>query len=365
MIDDWRNFKDFKIVTFSGYKKNDVINAFLKGIDSKNTETACNWLIECILSGYTKEIWDKLSLYYSKNIHINNIAMIKLTYKKNICLNKHFKHKTMDDILMLRNNQSVINIMIVYTILLISSPLNIKYANVKIKKEDFNLNNLQSKLQSQMNILPDNIVNLNEPPELQLICNEILHHLQSKLNCYDKIVYWIHWIIEWEKINIKNKISWEINMRNVDVKDKYKNDIIWIIWDLIKLETDKKNKFIKENVDYLYKLYIDDFDKNKRNKRLPYILNCVSLLSCNIKENDLIKNSVNIIQAQCNYHNIINSKKIYEKKGLINKSIEKIVKKEKKEKNQMNVGEKTSEEKTIHKLKDFNDIDRLLILNNI
>ena len=154
-------------------------------------------------------------------------------------------------------------------------------------------------------------------------------------------------------------------MRNVEVKDKYKNDIIWIIWDLIKLETDKKNKFIKENVDYLYKLYIDDFDKNKRNKRLPYILNCVSLLSCNIKENDLIKNSVNIIQAQCNYHNIINSKKIYEKKGLINKSIEKINKKEKKEKNQKSIGEKTSEEKTIHKLKDFNDIDRLLILNNI
>ncbi len=57
-----------------------------------------------------------------------------------------------------------------------------------------------------MNILPDNIVNLNDPPELQLICNEILHHLQSKLNCYDKIVYWIHWIIEWEKINIKKII---------------------------------------------------------------------------------------------------------------------------------------------------------------
>ena len=41
-----------------------------------------------------------------------------------------------------------------------------------------------------------------------------------------------------------------------------------------------------------------------------------------------------------------NGFQIYEKKGLINKSIEKIVKKEKKEKNQMNVGEKTSEEKT-------------------
>ena len=56
-------------------------------------------------------------------------------------------------------------------------------------------------------------------------------------------------------------------------------------------------------------------------------------------------------------------KKIYEKKGLINNSIEKI---DKKEKNQKNVCEvKTSEEKTSHKLKDFNDIDRLLILNNI
>ena len=48
-ITDTRDLSSFKHKTFSGYKKNDVINAVLKSIETKKVENACNWCCECII----------------------------------------------------------------------------------------------------------------------------------------------------------------------------------------------------------------------------------------------------------------------------------------------------------------------------
>tara|TARA_B110001469_G_scaffold127596_1_gene149170 strand:+ start:4455 stop:5555 length:1101 start_codon:yes stop_codon:yes gene_type:complete len=365
MINDYRLKSDFKNCTFSGYKKIDVMNALFKCLDSKNIESSCNWLIECILSGYTPEIWERLCIYYCTNVHINNINLLEHTYNTNIKINKLIHKKNYIEILNLRNNQTCYNLLISYILLLITTPLNIKYTNnIKIKKEDFNLHNLQLKLQANMNILPDNIVNINEPPEIKLIINEIYYHLESSLNSRDKVIYWINWILEWEKINIKNKINWDINSRHVNVLEKYKKDIIWIIWETINIISNKKSKFIKKNINTLYSMYIINYDKNKRNKRLPYLFLCVSILSCNVKKKELINNLSSLIQAQCNYHMIIQSKKIHEKNNILNieNNIQELNKKSYKKNKKEEQNEKT--EKIKDKLSDFNELDKILFFSS-
>ena len=67
-IIDNRSIISFKKETFSGYKKNDVFKALLKSIESKKIENSLNWLVECIISGYIIELWDKLLLYISYSI---------------------------------------------------------------------------------------------------------------------------------------------------------------------------------------------------------------------------------------------------------------------------------------------------------
>ena len=59
-IIDTRNLESFKKISFSGYKKNDVINAVLKSIEIKKVENACHWTTECIISGYTLLLWEKM-----------------------------------------------------------------------------------------------------------------------------------------------------------------------------------------------------------------------------------------------------------------------------------------------------------------
>ncbi len=60
-------------------------------------------------------------------------------------------------------------------------------------------------------------------------------------NGYEKSIYWIIWIIEWEKMNKKKLNNWTINERNKDVKSKYRTDVIWLIWELIFLELYNKD----------------------------------------------------------------------------------------------------------------------------
>ena len=76
-INDDRPSDSFKKKTFSGFKKNEIINAVLKSIETKKIENACNWLTECLCSGYIEETWQKL-LCFSSNIITSKIISLQL-----------------------------------------------------------------------------------------------------------------------------------------------------------------------------------------------------------------------------------------------------------------------------------------------
>lgn len=89
---------------------------------------------------------------------------------------------------------------------------------------------------------------------------------------------------------------------------------------------------------------------------------CISLLSCKIKSKNLIDDLSHLIQAQCNYHMIIESKKIYEKNDIKLETLtNKIVKNQKQ--NSKKQQTKLENEKTKNLLEEFNEIDRLLLQN--
>lgn len=357
MIRDKRDSKQFKQKTFSGYKKSDVRQALCKSLDSKNVESSCNWLLECLLSGYIRETWEYICLYYCQFVHVNNPELLRYIHQKHKLVQQMCHGLSMDQCIELRNNQTLLQCMISTIVCMIQTSINVKYSLPKIKREDFQLANLQMKLHSQMNILPDNIVRFNEPPELKLVMNEIYYHLQSKLNAFDKISYWIYWILEWERINRKNKIAWNLQMRQVDVPDRYKSDVIWILWDTVQTYVNKQTKQLKQDFQILYTMYCDQFDRSKRKKRIPYLLNIISLCTTKQKLIPLYKKLPELIQSQCNYYSIIESKKIYEQ--LSDTNIESTIKKNKiqqlPKKSKINI----IEEQTKQKLEDFNEIDRM------
>ena len=230
----------------------------------------------------------------------------------------------------------------------------------KLKDADFNFDAISKRFTATIYILPGNFIHFNEPEELKLVMNEIYTHLKNKIGGYEKALLWTFWIIEWEKRNIKAKNDWHIDNRDVDVQDKFKADLVWILWELIILETQNRDNFIKKQILSLYELYKFQYTSRKRNKRLPYLYQSICYLTHNININiPLIFDKTIYIQACINNNQMFKTKKINEHKDIVkDKEIDKKPLPQKKVETRMET------EKTLDKLKIFNDLDPIMNSKN-
>ena len=359
-INDKRSLECMKIKTFSGYKKNDVIKMVLKCIDSGKIEEACHWTTECLLSGYTFTLWEKLLIYGCSVIHINNPNLPCYLVRKNMVLYNQVKRlnakKIKDIVLLIRNSQMVRNLFIdVVTTLATSSKKKRydKYPKIN-KQEDFQFHNIQKRLCAPMNILPSHIIHFNDPDELKIIMNEIFTMLKNKQFGYDRACYWMMWLIEWDTLHKKKKNNLYIDERNVpEINKKYRNNIVWILWEIIEEEMNLRNESqITKQIKDLKQLYLFEFTIGKRNIRLPYLFYAVGYLTHTINFKIPIRLSYPIfIQVQGNINKLFLQKKMFEQNDIIVQPKEKPKKKKK----------DVSVEIVQDKISIFNEIDSLIM----
>ena len=361
IIEDDREIESFKVKTFSGFKRTDVIKAVLKSIESKKIEQVCHWTTECIISGYIIQLLEKLIIYSSKVICVNNPKLPSYILNKLLILQNQINRldiNSKNGILLLRNSQMVRNMFFDIIVTLLISPKSKKYDKYpKINiNDDFKSENIQKRLFSQMNILPDNIIKFNDPDELKIFINEIFSLTKNEQFGYDKCCYWILWLIKWEELHKKNKQFFDIHERDIkEVDKKYRKNIIWVVWETIfeAMKIKKNNKIIKE-IKSLFSIYTHNFTLSKRNTRLPIVFNAIAYLTNTINFNIPLRNdSILLIQSQSNVNKMFMAKKIYEQKNK-NKINDSKYKKSKKKKN-INV------EIMEDKINIFNEVDNLFL----
>ena len=348
IIIDSRELSDLKKKSFCGYKKKDVFNILIKSIETNKIENACNWITECILSGYIMDIWEKLIQVSSKIININSPNLpLFLDIKNNYFFN-YIKHYDKNNILELRNDQIIRNLLFCIITIISLSPKSKRYDNYpKIRVKEINTSYLQKRLIATSIILPNNFIKFNEPSELRIFINELYFHLRNQIGGYENSMFWIQFIIEWEKKQ-KKIGSWSIELREIEgVNKKYCSDLIWILWELILLESQTRNNNVRIQINSLFNLYKHNYNISKKFQRLPLLYNSIGYLTHIISfKIPVISDLSIIIQTQCNVNNIFKLKKEYEDKKVIQKGKQRI---------KINV----TKEKCLDKLSIFNDLDNI------
>ena len=289
-INDSRMIKDFKEQVFGGYKLSAASAALDKALLEDKVEPALHWGLQLILSGTVQPLWNKLITIACKVINIYNPTLPEFLYNKNQAWLKITDNPryTKDNILTLRNHPTVRLLLAeIITVIAISKKRKLNVLP-RIKKEEFIIDNFKSKLAAKDNSLVDGVLQDGDPAEIRIAANEMAYQLYH--GNLTNTLYWLNWILEWEKINTKKYGKYECASRiTPDVDGKFYKDVVWLIWAVINrvrgLKFTITGGSINTQIEYLWKMYCFRFTPGTRARKLPLIIWAILYMIENVDMN--------------------------------------------------------------------------------
>uniref|UniRef100_A0A6C0LX55 Uncharacterized protein n=1 Tax=viral metagenome TaxID=1070528 RepID=A0A6C0LX55_9ZZZZ len=279
-IDDMREPKMMRIITFSNYKKTDVKKELIKSITNKQPEYALHWCVEMLCSGYFLDLWNIFILYSSQYIHLGNPKLFiylsrRLEEFRNIMRNGHAANE-----LSIRNNNDIRKMFFEITSIIITSDRKHGLQAVKTEQNDFDMTNISDKFYAPSPKFVKHIFREDDPQELYISCNELYYHL-SESNNNLMACYWCQWIVDFEKLCKKKKKKCLCETRSfVHVDAPYVKDCVWIIWEIFLDVSKKKNdKLVEKIIESLLQLFMVRYGANGANTRKMILYCCVSFLT--------------------------------------------------------------------------------------
>ena len=294
-INDIRDASDFKGYSFSNYKKTEVKKKLIDSILSQKIEPACYWCAELVCAGHFSEIWEIILYYTSKYIYIGNPKIaIYLEMRYNTFRN-NMNQGTFISELDARNNDKIRKLFAEIICTLALSEKKPAFEQIKIKShDDFDMTQLSNKLKAPNTDYVRDNMKPKDPRELIIAMNELSYSLSSDSKNMASACYWIEWTLEFESICKKRKQLIKCEVRNYKVENKCRNNIIWIIWDiLVDYSTLQNNKLIEKTMQSLVNLFCIKFTDASPKKRRYLLYYAVSLITETVNTNvEILPNKV-------------------------------------------------------------------------
>lgn len=255
--------------------KKNLVQKLSKGLSDKNISNTLNAAIELHCSGYFNLVLKKLIEYYFNEINIEQISFIHYIVDFMNYYSKYSDTKKINKIDLV-NDQVVRNFICFFSTLLINSTQRKLIKLPKILQKDFDLNTKkQSIISKDLNTVSKFITEL-DPKEIIIPLSEICNYFinTSYSDREHKIIYWISWLFEYEKIYHKNSLL--VSERVVSgIDKKHHKDFIWIIWTIIKYYSNESNKIF---IYKLFDLFIINYTKASRKSKSNILITAVMII---------------------------------------------------------------------------------------
>ena len=248
-INDIREQKDFRGITFSEFKKTDVKKELIKNLYNSKVESSCYWSAELICAGHYADLWDIIIGFYTKHIHIGNPKLISYLELRINGFKEILKNGYVNQELRLRNNDKMRNLFCEVMCVLCDARKKHCHAEVKVKKEDFDLTQMTERFKAPTVKFAEEIFMKEDPKELFIAANELAFNLTEEGKNSVSACYWIEWIIEFETICKQKKEKIKCERRQLaNVESKCQKDVIWIILNIFLVESQKRSSLVQRIV---------------------------------------------------------------------------------------------------------------------
>jgi hypothetical protein len=282
-INDIRKPAEFRSVSFSGYKKSDVKKGLTKAIFNGNIETACYWGAELICAGHYLDMWEIILLYMSKHIHLGNPKLpiyieMRMNDFKAIVDNGYAGNE-----LAMRNSKQIRILFCEVISVLCKSEKKHSMESLSINMKDeteFLLTTVAGRLKAPSTHFCNFIIQNDDPKALFIVFNEFAYAVSMERRSAITACRWFEWIIGFETLcKMRKEPCFGATRGWSGVTEKYYKNIIWILWEIIKNESEKRGKICSKIIDALFTLFTIRYTPavNKRRRFLIYF--AISMLT--------------------------------------------------------------------------------------
>lgn len=280
-INDMRSMTDFKGYSFSNYKKCDAKKQLIDALLNRKLEAACYWTAELICAGHLSEIWEIILYYMAKHIHIGNPKMaVYLQMRYNVFRNIMNKGNINSD-LDVRNDEECRKLFAEIMITMSISPRKMSFEGIKINKQhDFDMTYMKERLNAPSMIYAESVFRQKDPKEIFIALNEFAYYISKDGYNMTSACYWYEWLIEFDASCKIRKQQCICEPREHSVENKYRCDVIWVLWDaLFYYSKLLKNPLIEKALQSLLSLFCIRYTNACGKRRKYMIYYAISLLT--------------------------------------------------------------------------------------
>ena len=279
-------------VSYSGYTKSAVFSQWHKSLLKQQYEEACHWTAELDASLWHKDLWQKIILFASKQVHLH-CPKLPLIVARNFAYYQIYiiKHSQQDknEYQPRNHHQLQKNLCQVIGLLALGSKGPVyTLPNIDIHKID------GGELVSGTHAWLMTHQKSQDDASILRIMSTLLCQLEAC--CTHKIMYWLGVLIEYEKHQKQQKETIQMASRKPILPDDhcYKHvfvnganacDWVWLLWQAILHGCCALGKS-KECIDTLKALgylFAHDYTTSKRNSRMPILIHALQLVYTDIQ----------------------------------------------------------------------------------
>lgn len=275
LISDSRD--NFKAITFSNFKRNDVYKKLQNAIYYNKQEEAFFWTGELLCSNMLLQLWESYFLLMSKYIHIHNPKLPLYILKKYLEFRKIISQN--DDIAVVRNNHNMRIIFFSITTILCESQKLTILDDLR-HQFVFKIENLYDNLKAPNIEFVKMIYIDSDPKEFLVPFNEFIYHLTDTKSKVD-IVYWINWIIEFDILCRKKKNTVSCAPRSIfkNTQTHLERNVIWILWDFIlKHSNETLHNSLHAIIQSLFELFSTRYALSINKKRRSILYHAIEII---------------------------------------------------------------------------------------